>query len=189
MSDLAGRVTAAFELAQGGYPGAELQFMCDTVEQVRPDFIAEFGTGSGCSGRIFWECSRLLGLNAEIHTTELPDELAGFDGQHPGVNTGMYLPPGVTTHRGDGVTESLIAWKRRQPERPLFFLDGDHSEVMVYREIALIDRLVSFPVMLIHDTNGGPGDAGRKWAAETLGEWTEIKDRAGIGLLRTRLSK
>lgn len=158
--------------------------MCDTVETIRPDFIAEWGTNSGCSARILWECRRLLGLDTAIHTIELPDELQVLDDQHPGVNCGMYLPQGVTSHRGDGVTEALILYKRLQPERPLFFLDGDHSQVMVYREIALIDRMTQGAPMLIHDTNGaGPGDAARKWASEFSYVFTEIPDRVGIGLL------
>ena len=185
MSDLAGRVTEAFGEAQGGYPTGELVFMCGAVEAIRPTFIAEWGTNSGCSARIFWECCRLLGLDTAIHTIELPDELKDFDDQHPGVHCGMYLKDGMATqHRGDGVTEALILYKHLAPERPLFFLDGDHSQVMVYREIALIDRMTQGAPMLIHDTNGaGPGDAARQWASEFYYTFTEIPDRVGIGLL------
>jgi cephalosporin hydroxylase len=175
----------AFPLAVGGYPGEELQFMCDTMERLRPDFVAEWGTGSGCSARIFWECDLRLGFEAAINTTELPDELRDLDGQHPGVNCGMHIKDtGVFAWRGDGVTESLIRWKRQQPRRPLFFLDGDHSAVMVTREIALIQRLVPDAPMLIHDTNGaGPGDAARTWAAMYGRSWSEVTERVGMGLL------
>ncbi len=190
MSNLAAKVTEAFPLAQGGFPSPELDFMCDTVAMFRPTFIAEWGTNSGCSARIFWECCRLLDLRTEIHTVELPDELQVFDDQHPGVNCGLYIAreSGVVQHRGDGVTEALILYKRLQPERPLFFLDGDHSQVMVYREIALIDRMTGGAPMLIHDTNGaGPGDAARKWVSEFDYTFREIPDRVGIGLLERAL--
>ncbi len=160
--------------------------MCDTVETLRPDMVFEWGTNSGCSARVFWECARILDLDMPVHTVELPDELKEFDGQHPGIHCGMYLPgTSVVQHRGDGVTEALILWKRLQPQNPLFFLDGDHSQVMVFREIALIDRMVPASTMLVHDTNGaGPGEAARSWAAD-FGRhtFTEIPDRVGMGRL------
>ena len=185
MSDLAGHVAATSPFAEAGYPGAELEFICDTVEQVRPDAIFEWGTGSGCSGRIFWECSRLLNLSATIHTVELPDELMPLDSQHPSTSCGMYLDgTTVIRHRGDGVTEALVLWAHLQPQRSLFFLDGDHSQVMVYREIALIDRMVPDAVMLIHDTNAGPGDAARAWVAEQGRHvFTSTPERVGVGRL------
>ena len=185
MNALASHVGAAFPFAEAGFPGAELEFICDTVEDARPTGIFEWGTGSGCSGRIFWECSRLLELGATIHTVELPDELQPLDSQHPLGACGMHLEgTTVIRHRGDGVTEALVLWAHLRPERSLFFLDGDHSQVMVYREIALIDRMVPAAVMLVHDTNAGPGDAARAWVAEQgRHTFTAITDRVGVGRL------
>jgi predicted O-methyltransferase YrrM len=164
VTDLADEIRRIFPEAEPAYPGAELDFICETVEEMRPDAIFEWGTYAGTSARIFWECCRLLGLATEVHTVELPNELKLLDRAHPGDESGLHLvDTGVWQHRGDGVTEALVQWQRMRPERSLFFLDGDHHWVMVYREITLIDRMAPDAVMLIHDAQAGPGYAAREW--------------------------
>ncbi len=185
MSDLANQIRDIFPEAEPAYPGSELDFICDLVERIRPDVIFDWGTYAGTSARIFWECSRLLALHAAIHTIELPDELKALDGAHPGASCGLHLHgTTVTQHYGDGVTEALVLWRRLEPQRSLFFLDGDHHWVMVYREIELIDRMVPDAVILIHDTNAGPGHAAREWVRKNeTRSFTSITGREGIGHL------
>ena len=106
---LADEVQSHFDLACSAYPQGELEFMVDTVAEVKPDAIFEWGTGSGASGRIFYEAGTLtLGRTINLFTVDLPDELAPLESQHPRERTGQYLPGGVhygvTAMRGDGVT-------------------------------------------------------------------------------------
>lgn len=177
-------VLARFPIAADAYPQGELAFILQAVQDVQPSAIFEYGTGSGASGRIFQEAVSVLGLACLIHTTELPDELAPLEAQHPRHNTGQHLTDGVVRKRGDGVTESLVAWAQWRPQRSLWFLDGDHTNFAVYREIALIDRMVPDAVILLHDTNEGPGVGAREWV-ERQGRhrFTHITGRTGVGRL------
>lgn len=186
---LADEVQERFHLAREAYPQGELEFMCEAVEDVRPDAIFEWGTGSGASGRIFCEAAAIVcGRQINLVTVDLPDELSPLESQHPRERTGQYLPggvhAGVSAMRGDGVTTALMVWTQFPSERPLFFIDGDHSYFAVYREVALIDRMVPNAVMLLHDTNDGPGLAGEKWVADQgRHTYRSIQGRTGIGRL------
>ena len=193
---LADEVQARFDLARSAYPEGELEFMCETVAEVKPDVIFEWGTGSGASGRIFCEATGLVALAnswigepVDLVTIDLPDELAPLEAQHPRERTGMYLPDRarISRLRGDGVTVSLALWATNFADaynKPLFFIDGDHSYFAVYREVALIDRMVPNAVMLLHDTNDGPGLAAEKWCADQRRHTFEsIPGRTGIGRL------
>ena len=181
---LAKQVQERFALANQAYPQGELEFMCGAVQSAQPQAIFEWGTGSGASGRIFAEALSILGLAALVHTTDLPDALAPLEEQHPRERTGQYLTANAIRKRGDGVTESLVAWTELRPERSLWFIDGDHSLYAVYREVALIERMVPDAVMLIHDTNSGPGEAAEKWVADPRRHhYSWLEGRTGIGLL------
>lgn len=185
---LAEEVQSRFDLARSAYPEGELEFMCDTVADVQPNFIAEWGTGSGASGRIFYESTQILRLDPLIVTVDLPDELSPLEAQHPRERTGQYLPAyhdNLYALRGDGVTVALSQWVHWNPvDRALFFVDGDHSYFAAYREVALIDRMVPNAVILLHDTNDGPGLAAEKWVADQgRHTYTSIEGRTGIGRL------
>ena len=85
---------------------------------------------------------------------------------------------------GSRIALTVYAQNQAIIDRPLFFLDGDHSYFAVYREIALIDRMVPNAVMLIHDTNDGPGEACQKWVQDQQRHrYTFIEGRTGIGRL------
>lgn len=184
---LADEVQSRFDLARSAYPEGELEFMCDTVESLRPDSIYEWGTGSGASGRIFWEATDFLATNTFLFSYDLPDELSPLEAQHPRERTGQYLlPTGAKMDRGDGVTMALMEWSRWHEKAvlPLFFIDGDHSYFAVYREVALIDRMVPNAVILLHDTNDGPGLAAEKWVADQgRHTYVSVEGRTGIGRL------
>jgi cephalosporin hydroxylase len=58
----------------------------------------------------------------------------------------------VHLHQGDGLDVSLARWtKAGRPDNVLFFVDGDHSETSVYRELSGVVALVARPVVLLHD--------------------------------------
>jgi cephalosporin hydroxylase len=187
---LADEVQSRFDLARSAYPEGELEFMCDTVESLRPDCIFEWGTGSGASGRIFSEATHIIDdVFIPLVTVELPDELSPLESQHPRERTGQHLPSRarISALRGDGVTLALTMWATNFEggyHKPLFFIDGDHSYFAVYREIALIDRMVPNAVIILHDTNDGPGLAAEKWVADQRRHtYKSIVGRTGIGRL------
>jgi hypothetical protein len=96
----------------------------------------------------------------------------------------------VRLHQGDGVDMSLAIWKKAvKPNSALFFVDGDHAEHSVYRELSAIMRAVTKPVVLLHDTfyqssesscNVGPYQAIQKVLDEEAGRFKRLD--SGIGL-------
>ena len=135
------------------FPLQELMLMTATVCRFEPSLIFEWGTNIGKSARIFYEISRYFHIPATIHTCDLPDDID--HAEHPHSQRGAMVRglAGVTLHQGDGLTTSLNLWEAAgRPERPLFFLDGDHSYTSVRREIDGIMENIPNPLLLLHDT-------------------------------------
>lgn len=172
------------------FPLHELMLMTAAVCRLHPAQIFEWGTHIGKSARVFYEVVNHFGLDAEIHSTDLPDDVVHVE--HPHGDRGKLVQglTGVQLHQGDGVETSLRLWQSggRKP-RPLFFVDGDHSRDSVLRELAAIAAAVPDAAMLVHDTfyqspdsdyNIGPHAAIRDLVATTPGRFHEY--HSGLGL-------
>ncbi len=141
------------KLGLPAYGDDEVLFMASAMSRHRPTHVFEWGTNVGASARLFHEAAGVLGFACEVHTTELPDELAHLDRDHPGHRYGQWidgLP--IVAHRGDGLAESLHARDRIRPERSLFFLDGCHDYLVVLDELETVSAADPDAVILVHDT-------------------------------------
>jgi cephalosporin hydroxylase len=134
------------------FPLEELQLMVSTVCQLRPDYIFEWGTHIGKSARIFYETTKTFGVNSYIYSIDLPDNAEHVE--HPGNLRGQMVKnlKNVILLQGDGVLEALKIYKKANPIKPLFFLDGDHEYKSVKRELSLINNSAPNTSILVHDT-------------------------------------
>ncbi len=172
------------------FPLNELMLMVAAVSWLRPNQIFDWGTNIGKSARIFYECIAHYRIDAEIHSTDLPDNLDHME--HPGKKRGklVHRLPGVHLHLGDGVETSLAIWRSSGRKRhPLFLVDGDHSYESVSRELRAITSDVADPGILLHDSfyqsNASGYNVGPHRAIEELIASTERRFRrlfSGLGL-------
>ena len=92
-------------------------------------------------------------IEADIHSTDLPDDVS--HGEHPHGERGRLVHGrvGVHLHQGDGLDTSLEIYRAagRKPG-PLFLLDGDHSYESVLRELTGVTSEVPDAAVLLHDT-------------------------------------
>jgi hypothetical protein len=143
------------------YPLNELVLMAGAVCRFRPTHVFEWGTNVGASARIFYETGRHFGIPIEIHSIDLPADVAHVE--QPGSRRGRLVKgkAGVVLHLGDGLETSLAIY-RTLPKgaRVLFFVDGDHSYESVRRELAAIVDQVAEPLVLLHDTFFQSADSG-----------------------------
>lgn len=137
------------------YPLSELMLMAAAFFDLRPGRVIDVGTHHGKSARVWHELGRLLDTPPPVHTIDLCDPTHP---EFPGKDHGRYCRDldGVTLHTGDGcdVAARLIDEDPGVPT--LLFLDGDHAQDTVTRELALCDRLPGGSVLL-HDTLTQPG--------------------------------
>jgi cephalosporin hydroxylase len=143
------------------YPLNEQLLMAAAACRLRPAVVFDWGTHVGASARLFHECRKAFELPYEVHSIDLPSDAAHIE--HPGQEHARLVRriTGVHLHRGDGVTVALELWQRLgRPERPLFFVDGDHDYASVLRELTLILATVPDPSVLVHDTFFQSEDAG-----------------------------
>ncbi|MBI1920671.1 MAG: class I SAM-dependent methyltransferase [Geobacter sp.] len=136
------------------FPLNEQMLILAAILRLRPTHIFEWGTNIGKSARIFHEVCKEFGINAEIHSIDLPDDMEHVE--HPKERRGYLVRgiTGVTLHQGDGLDTSLRILSRcgAADVSPLFFIDGDHSYESVRRELeGVIDRVPAANVLL-HDT-------------------------------------
>lgn len=136
-----------------GYGDDEIRLIADTLERFRPEYVFEWGTNVGASARIFYEIGSQF-LTLRVVTVEHPDP-ATHD--HPGGRYGLWcegFEPHIQMVKGDGVTVALELYQLAgEPEKTLFFLDGDHSYDAVTRELELIAENAPLAVILVHDTS------------------------------------
>lgn len=134
------------------FPLQELMLLSAAVCRFRPSHIFEWGTHIGKSARAFYEITAHYGIPSEIHSVDLPDEIEHVE--HPSSDRGRMVRglDRVHLHQGDGLEVALATWnKADRPSSVLFFVDGDHSEASVYRELSGIVGEVPKPVVLLHD--------------------------------------
>lgn len=135
------------------FPLHELMLMVGAVCLVRPTHIFEWGTHIGKSARAFYETVTHFHIPCELHSVDLPDDVPHVE--HPADARGGMVRglSRVHLHQGDGVDVALRIWRTAgQPKRVLFFLDGDHAEDSVYRELSTIVAAAPSPSALVHDT-------------------------------------
>ncbi|HTG82239.1 MAG TPA: class I SAM-dependent methyltransferase [Geobacteraceae bacterium] len=144
------------------FPLNEQMLMVAAVARLRPTHIFEWGTNIGASARIFYEACRALGMDTEIHSTDLPDD--ADHAEHPREKRGRLVRtiPQVRLHLGDGLDTSLaiLSHGRDRAPKPLFFVDGDHAYDSVRRELAGIGDAAPEAAILLHDTFYQSGGAG-----------------------------
>lgn len=135
------------------FPLHELMLMVAAVCRLRPSQIFDWGTNIGKSARIFYECTTHYRIDAEIHSTDLPDGVNHTE--HPRHARGKLVRGlrRVHLHQGDGIETSLAIWRAGDCKpRPLFLIDGDHGYESVSRELGIIVRDVPDPGVLLHDS-------------------------------------
>ncbi|MBI9086134.1 MAG: hypothetical protein JEZ11_21220 [Desulfobacterales bacterium] len=135
------------------FPLDELLLLSAAVCRLRPRHIFEWGTHVGKSARIFYETSQWLGLGATVHSIDLPDHVSHVE--HPGRERGRLVQglASVRLYQGDGLAIATALGRDLAQEAPfLFFLDGDHSEQTVARELCGVAEAFPDAAMLIHDT-------------------------------------
>lgn len=172
------------------FPVHELMLLSAAVCRFRPSHIFEWGTHIGKSARAFYEVARYFGIPSEIHSVDLPDDVQHVE--HPSDERGRMVRglPHVHLHQGDGLDVSLAVWRDSgTPEAALFFIDGDHSEKSVYRELSGIVQQVQRPAVLLHDAfyqspesgyNVGPYRAIERVLNEHPGRFKRVD--SGLGL-------
>jgi cephalosporin hydroxylase len=141
------------------------------VCRFRPSYIFEWGTHVGKSARAFYEITHHYGIACEIHSVDLPDDTAHVE--HPSHERGRMVigVERVYLHQGDGVDVSLALWQAHgRPEPVLFFVDGDHAEASVYREVSSIARSVHAPAVLLHDAFYQSSESGYN-----VGPWRAVE--------------
>ena len=135
------------------FPLNELLLLSAAVCRFRPSHIFDWGTHVGKSARAFYEITRHYRIPSEIHSVDLPDDVEHVE--HPSRHRGRMVRglDRVHLHQGDGVEIALALWREAgKPEPVLFFIDGDHAEASVARELAAITASIERPVVLLHDT-------------------------------------
>ena len=172
------------------FPLHELMLLSATVCRFRPSHIFEWGTHIGKSARAFYEITRHYGIAAEIHSIDLPDEVEHVE--HPSSERGRMVRglERVHLHQGDGLEVSLGVWRKAdRPGSVLFFVDGDHGEQSVHRELSGIVAEIPAPVVLLHDAfyqsaksgyNVGPYRAIERVLREHPGRFKRVD--SGLGL-------
>jgi len=135
------------------YPLNELLLITAAACRLKPSVVFDWGTHIGASARIFYECRQAFKLDYEIHSIDLPPDATHVE--HPGEEHGRLVKglAGVYLHRGNGVEVALSQWQKLgRPERPLFFVDGDHAYESVRDELDRIFSTVPDASALAHDT-------------------------------------
>jgi hypothetical protein len=172
------------------YPLNELLLMTAAACRLKPSVVFDWGTHIGASARIFYECAQTFKLGYEIHSVDLPRDANHVE--HPGEGHGRLVRNlnGVHLHRGNGVKVTLEQWRKLgRPNRPLFFVDGDHAYEAVRDELNEIFSTVPDASALAHDTffqsaeskyNVGPARAIEEIVAKFPSRFRVIK--SGLGL-------
>lgn len=142
------------------YPLNELMLMAGAVCRFKPSHVFEWGTNIGLSARVFYETAKHFNIPMEIHSIDLPDDVE--HNEHPGETRGQLVKgkSGVTLHLGDGLNTALEIYQTLPKNSSvLFFVDGDHSQKSVSRELEAIITQVEQPRVLLHDTFFQSADA------------------------------
>jgi glycosyltransferase involved in cell wall biosynthesis len=175
------------------YPLDEQLFMTAAVRWMRPDIIVEWGTHIGASARIFFEAKTALGLEAEVHTIDLPPGAGHIENlSDPRLRARLIAGMPVVRHVGDGAERARGILSAGAYRRPLFFIDGDHTFRSVLRELEAVRSMAPQAAILVHDTHFrklAPGTCCDPWIAlevfcrrHGLPRWFSSLGPPGIGL-------
>lgn len=135
------------------YPLDEILLMGSSISYFKPDGIIEWGTHEGKSARIFLEFVNYLNICCEIHSVDLPITIAHNENIRELYLRARFVKKfPVILHEGDGLTVGMEVAKSKMFNKPLFFLDGDHSYNSVSRELSEIRQNIGSCVVLVHDT-------------------------------------
>ncbi len=135
------------------FPIPEIYIMVGAVTYFNPDVVFEWGTNVGKSARIFYEIKEKFGQPFDLYTIDLPDSESHEELPHNDQFAHFIKNLPVTSLRGDGLETSLNIYKEKYSKsKALFFLDGDHAEDSVTRELSGIFESCSNPCVIIHDT-------------------------------------
>jgi hypothetical protein len=168
-----------------GYGPDEVVFMGQTVWKCRPQVVFDWGTNRGSSAWILHEATADFDWEPNIHTIDLPNDVAPDTKDHAGVHTGMFLKNcrRVVQWRGDGLETALRLHDGKM--RALFFIDGDHSAATVWKELLKIEEAAPTATLLLHDTNqpGGPWEAVQGFRLYTA-RYNIVSLRSNAGMVR-----
>jgi cephalosporin hydroxylase len=135
------------------FPLNELMIMSGAVCRLKPTHIFEWGTHIGKSARIFYETTKYFKIECEVHSVDLPDDVA--HAEHPRSRRGELVKKinSVFLYQGDGLDTSLRVYNLiKDNKRVLFFLDGDHRYESVRRELDGIISRIPEAWIIVHDT-------------------------------------
>lgn len=168
--------------------------MTGAVARFQPTLVFEWGTHIGKSARVFYEASKVLELETQIHSIDLPDDVE--HGEHPHSERGKMVRgyPGVKLHQGDGLDTALkilgiLKGDAASGKDALFFVDGDHSYESVKRELSGIMKSAPQAAVLLHDTfyqsedsgyNVGPFQAINECLAAAPGRYKRLDTSTGL---------
>lgn len=131
------------------YPLDELMLMVAAFAYHRPEAVIDIGTHYGKSARIWHELATLFELHTAVHTIDLLDPKHP---EFPGDQHAKYIrDKNVQIHQGDGSTIAAELIAENPYRRYLLFLDGDHRQESVLKELALV-RTMQRGGVLLHDT-------------------------------------
>ena len=144
------------------FPINEQMLMVAAVCRFKPSHIFEWGTNIGKSARIFYETCKAFGINAEIYSIDLPDDMEHTE--HPKEKRGALVKGinGIRLCMGDGLKTSLqiVSQAKTDTSNSLFFVDGDHSYASVRCELEGIINNMPQANILLHDTFYQSGKSG-----------------------------
>jgi hypothetical protein len=135
-----------------GYTDDDIEFIYNLLDEFRPDILCEWGTNTGNSARIFYEATRDLNLVIPIHSTDVCDTVYILRPEDQGRQRGHHVKGlKVVLHVGDGATRTLLEVKRARALRPLVFIDGNHEEEEMFRDLNRISGGIPHALILAHD--------------------------------------
>jgi hypothetical protein len=117
------------------YPPGELQLMTIVMLWWQPDMIFEWGTNVGNSARIFHWIAEAFEIDTQIHSIDLPPDVSHAENVRELRGLLVRDFSDVHLHLGDGVNKALELCVALKPQKPMFYVDGDHSAETVTREL------------------------------------------------------
>jgi len=135
------------------YPPGELQLMTVAMLWWQPDVIFEWGTNVGNSARVFHWIAEAFEIDTQIHSIDLPPDVSHVENVKDLRGVLVRDFPDVHLHLGDGVNKALELFVTLKPQRPLFYVDGDHRADTVMRELEAIHAAVPGAPILLDDTH------------------------------------
>ncbi len=132
------------------YPLDELLLMTAVFAYHSPEIVIDIGTHLGKSARIWHDLSKRMRTPTAIHTIDLLDP---SHPEYPGDRHAEFIRgTPVKKHVGDGATIAERLIRASPASRCLLFLDGDHRQETVRRELELARLLAGGSAILVHDT-------------------------------------